>query len=140
MIEQFLRSARAEALRQAQAVHRELEFSLRWPPGGAGEGHSIQGVIDCLYQDRAGDWHILDYKTNRVSAAGVPRLAAGYELQMALYALAVEEVLGVSPASLTLYFLQPKVEHAVSWNTESRARAIQQVNAALRSWQAAAAN
>ncbi|HEY4313723.1 MAG TPA: UvrD-helicase domain-containing protein [Pirellulales bacterium] len=140
MIEQFLRSPRAEALRQAQAVHRELEFLLRWPPGGAGEGQSIQGVIDCLYQDRDGGWHILDYKTNRVSAAGVPRLAASYELQMALYALAVDEVLGVSPTSLTLYFLQPKVEHAVPWNMESRARVIERVNAALGSWQAATAN
>ena len=112
-------------------MHRELEFLLRRPPGEAGDGRMLQGFIDCLYQDRAGNWHLLDYKTNRVTAAAVPGVAAGYELQMSLYALAAEEVLGVSPASLVLSFLQPGVEHAVPWNAATRSHLIEQVNEAL---------
>ncbi|HVU87949.1 MAG TPA: UvrD-helicase domain-containing protein [Pirellulales bacterium] len=131
MIERFLQSPRATALREAAAVHRELEFLLRWPPGGPADGRLIQGFIDCLYQDRDGRWHLLDYKTNRVTAAAVPQLAARYELQMSLYAIAVEEVLGESPATLTLCFLQPGVEHVVPWNGEARKHAIEQINSAL---------
>lgn len=131
MIERFLRSPRADELRAATVVHRELEFLLRWPPGEAGDGRMLQGFIDCLYQDRAGRWHVLDYKTNRVPAAAVPGVAASYELQMSLYALAAEEVLGVSPASLVLSFLQPGVEHTIPWNAAARDHLIEQVNEAL---------
>jgi len=131
LINRFLRSRRADALRNAAKVHRELEFLLRWPPDRAGEGPLIQGFIDCLYQDTARDWHVLDYKTNRVTADGVPRLAAQYELQMMLYALAVEQVMGVAPASLVLCFLQPGVEHVVPWNAAARAHVLAQVNRAL---------
>ena len=65
-------------------MHAELEFLLAWPPesslaDGSGNGENkqqpinlrgslfIQGFIDCLYQDAAGDWRLLDYKTNLVS-------------------------------------------------------------------------
>jgi ATP-dependent helicase/nuclease subunit A len=131
LIERFLRSPRAGDLRAAQAVHRELEFLLAWPLGRPPDGRMIQGFIDCLYQDRAGQWHMLDYKTNRITAASVPHAARAYELQMFLYALAAEEVLGASPASLVLHFLQPGVEHVFEWNETSRARTISLVDAAL---------
>ncbi len=97
MIERFLRSPRADELRAATVVHRELEFLLRWPPGEAGDGRMLQGFIDCLYQDRAGRWHVLDYKTNRVPAAAVPGVAASYELQMSLYALAAKRCSASAP-------------------------------------------
>ena len=131
MVERFLRSKRAAALRLAQVVHRELEFLIAWPPGRSGDGPLVQGFIDCLYQDRQGRWHVLDYKTNRVAAADVPRAATAYEMQMLLYALAAEEVLGTSPASLVLYFLQPGVEHVFEWTPQSRARTIAMVDASL---------
>jgi len=131
MVERFLRSPRAAELRAAQAVHREMEFLLAWPPGRAPDGRMMQGFIDCLYQDPAGRWHILDYKTNRITAASVPQAARAYELQMFLYALAAEEVLGASPASLVLHFLQPGAEHVFDWNAESRERTIAQIDGAL---------
>ena len=49
-------------------MYTEFEFLLAWPPGNHDpEAPYIQGFIDCLYQDGTGDWHLLDYKTNRVS-------------------------------------------------------------------------
>ena len=133
MIERFLRSPRAAELRSAAVMHRELEFLLAWPPGRAPDGRMIQGFIDCLYQDRAGSWHIVDFKTNRVAAQAVPQAASAYELQLCLYALATEEVLGQPPASLVLHFLQPGVEHIFDWNEKSRARTIELVEQALAS-------
>ena len=103
LVERFLRSRRRRRRAAAAALHREVEFLLAWPPGGTGDGRVIQGFIDCLYQDAAGRWHIVDYKTNRVTAASVPQAAQAYELQMYLYALAVEETLGTSPSSLVLH-------------------------------------
>ncbi|HEY1601906.1 MAG TPA: UvrD-helicase domain-containing protein [Pirellulales bacterium] len=134
LIERFLQSSRAAALRTAQVVHRELEFLLAWPPGQPRQGRMIQGFIDCLYQDRSGDWHLVDYKTNRVAADSVPQAAQAYELQMSLYALAVEEVLGRSPASLVLHFLQPGVEHVCVWNHETREWTITMIDNALAAY------
>lgn len=139
LIERFLQSPRAAALREAAAVHRELEFLLRWPPDEPADCRLIQGFIDCLYQDPAGRWHLIDYKTNRVTAADVPKLAAKYELQMSLYAMAAEEVLGASLATLTLCFLQPGVEQEVPWNAAVRVRAIERINAGLLATIAASA-
>ncbi|MBI2824094.1 MAG: UvrD-helicase domain-containing protein [Planctomycetia bacterium] len=131
MVERFLRSPRAAELRAAETLHRELEFLLAWPPGGPRDGRMIQGTIDCLHQDATGQWHVLDFKTNRITAASVPQAAKAYELQMMLYALATEEALRASPASLVLHFLQPGAEQAIAWNAASRAGAIKAVNAAL---------
>ena len=64
----------------------------------------------------AGDWHLLDYKSNQVVAAGVPDEAAQYELQMFVYALACKHALGTAPMENVLNFLRPQVEHSFSFN------------------------
>ena len=92
----------------------------------------LQGFIDCLIQDSDGAWGVLDFKTNHVSASAVPQAAAAYEPQMMLYALAVEEILGQSPKSLTLHFLHPGVEQTFAWNKGARERTISQISDALR--------
>ena len=84
MIERFVASPRwPRNSPTATAVHREVEFLLAWPPGETnGDGRYLQGFIDCLYQDAAGDWHLVDYKTNDVTAADVARVAQQYEMQL----------------------------------------------------------
>ena len=77
---------------------------MAWPPGGWHSRLVINGFIDRLDQDAAGQWHRLDFKTNRVTASGIARQAAAYEMQMLVYALAAEEILGVAPHGLTLHF------------------------------------
>jgi len=148
MIQRFARSSRAAELQSAQALHRELEFLLAWPPGAeaapkasgknAARPLRLQGFIDCLYQDRTGAWSVLDFKTNHVTAAAAPQAAAAYEPQMMLYALAVEELLGQSPKSLTLHFLYPGVEHTFVWDAAARKRIISQISDALEGIQQAA--
>jgi ATP-dependent helicase/nuclease subunit A len=126
MLERFSASPRARQMAQAAAVDREVEFLLAWPPNCY-----LHGYIDCLYQDAEGRWHLVDYKTNKVSAADVAQVAPQYELQMYVYALAAERAFGEPPAELALHFLRPGIEHAFTWNDATRRRAIELVNQAL---------
>ncbi|REJ67001.1 MAG: hypothetical protein DWQ31_12695 [Planctomycetota bacterium] len=121
LVSGFLLSEPAAAIAAAAEVHQELEFLLDWPAEArAGERSRLRGFIDCLYRDADGDWHIVDYKTNRTTAESVDQVAASYRPQMLLYGLAAERALGVAPASLTLWFLRPGVGHDVPYNEETR--------------------
>jgi len=133
MIGRFLDSPRAAQIAAASRVHRELEFLLAWPPGAvadaaAAPGRYLQGFIDCLYEDGAGRWHVVDYKTNRVSSSTLEKVAAEYEMQMLVYALAVERILGEPPAELVLSFLRPGLEYEIPWGDAARRRAVELVN------------
>ena len=129
MIERFTKSSRGRELATATTVHREIDFLLAWPPGERNTtGRYIQGVIDCLYQDAAGRWHIADFKTNDVTAAKVSQEANQYELQLHVYAIAIERTLGQSPTELVLHFLRPGAEHVIPWNDSAREHAIAKVN------------
>ncbi len=91
MIERFIASARGQQLAAATELHREVDFLLAWPPDEPNpDGRYVQGVIDCLFQDATGNWRILDFKTNDVTAGDVPRIAQRYELQLQVYAIAAE--------------------------------------------------
>jgi len=132
LIGRFLGSGRAGQLAAAREVHTELEFLLAWPPGRREpEGPYLQGFIDCLYADAAGQWHLLDYKTNHVTADTLAQVAAGYEMQMLLYALAAEQILGSAPAELVLCFLRPGLEHRFPWNDAARQRVLAMIDAAM---------
>ena len=101
----------------------EAEFLLAWPPETNPAQCTLGGYIDRLYQDEHGAWHVVDFKTNRVPAAGVAAIAANYELQMLVYALAAETILGSPPASVTLHFLRTGDEHRFAWDALVRGRA-----------------
>lgn len=133
MVEQFAASARWQQLADAKIVYRELDFLLAWPPGktSGDDGQYLQGYIDCLYQDPDGRWHLLDYKSNDVSAAASRDEAARYEMQMVVYALAAEHALGQSPVELALHFLRPGVEHILTWDDAARRRGVELVNDAI---------
>src|SRR6185295_5674311 len=99
------------------------------------DGRYLQGYIDCLYQDAAGGWHLVDYKTNDIPTAAVPKAAQQYEMQMVVYALAAERALGQPPVELVLNFLRPGVEHTFPWNDAARRRGIALVNDAIAAQQ-----
>ncbi|MGD9632627.1 MAG: UvrD-helicase domain-containing protein [Pirellulales bacterium] len=127
LVEQFCTSKRWVQIKSAKTVHRELEFLLAWPPEGpSGYGRHIRGYFDCVYQDAAGGWHLVDYKTNTRANAD------WYEMQMLLYALAFERAVGTPPVELALHFLRQGVEHRFEWNDATRTRAIVLVNDAMQ--------
>jgi len=132
LVAKFVASPRARQLAAAKQDLVELEFLLAWPPGGD-EADRLQlvGFIDRLYQDRDGDWHILDFKTNRVDAATLAAVAANYELQMYVYALAAEQALGRPPKTLTLHMLRTGQEYPFEWNDAARTRVRTMVDDAI---------
>jgi ATP-dependent helicase/nuclease subunit A len=133
LIEQFVASPAGRRLADAAAIHREVEFLLAWPPGeGSGATAHIRGFIDCLYQDRAGHWRLVDYKTNHIAPADVVHFAGRYEMQLGLYAIAAERALGQQPLELALHFLRADSQHTLPWNDAARRRAIDMVNHAVR--------
>ena len=116
---------------ESNDLRREVDFLLSWPIGANQTNATIHGYIDALYLDPSGAWRLVDYKTNQVSERGVPDLAEQYRLQLSVYALAVEQALGVAPESLTLCFLRPGVEYDLSWDADDRERANRQVTDAI---------
>ena len=68
----------------------------------------LRGQIDLWFEDRAGTV-LVDYKTDRVDAAGAPARAEKYGQQLRLYALALERLDGRAPREAYIYFLRPNV-------------------------------
>ncbi len=128
MVEQFLASARARDLAAAAESHAEIDFLLAWPPGAASRDIVLNGVIDRLYRDASGNWHILDFKTNRIGRTPLAQQAAAYERQMLVYGLAAEQILASPPTSLTLHFLRSGAEHSFAWDDQARNRVVELVN------------
>jgi ATP-dependent helicase/nuclease subunit A len=132
MIGRFLASPRAAQIAAAGEIHRELEFLLAWPPENPRPGgRYLQGFIDCLYRDPAGDWHIVDYKTNNITTQTLEQEAAKYEMQMLVYALAAEKILKQPPVELALCFLRPGLEYQFPWDDKTRNRVVDMVNKCL---------
>lgn len=132
LVEQFLKSNRAKEIAAARTVLQEVEFLLPWPGGGT--QRYLHGYIDCLYQDPQGEWHLIDYKSNQVTAERVSTLARRYEMQMFVYATACERSLGVRPREIAVYFLRPGVEYKFNWNAEQLAALGQQVDHAIETF------
>jgi ATP-dependent helicase/nuclease subunit A len=133
LIEPFLATACAAGMQQSQQSFVELEFLLAWPPGSVEDNPPyLHGYIDRLWQDPVGDWHVLDFKTNRVTVENVGSTARKYERQMFLYGLAVEQIFGQAPKSAVLHFLRGGLEQSFTWNAEKRARMIDEITQAMQ--------
>ncbi len=124
LVERFLQSPRAGELGAAVESRAEVEFWLTWPAASAERSTVlISGYLDRLYRDADGGWHIIDFKTNRVAQGRLAAEAGRYEMQMLLYGLAAERILGTAPRGLVLHFLRTGDEWAFAWNDEARRRA-----------------
>ena len=106
MIDQLQPTALWTMLRSARRVFRELPFVLSL------DGATLRGQIDMLVESADGSWHVIDYKSDRVSAAGLAERAEHYRVQMQLYALAAWRHTGTPPAQATLYFLRPGLTYS----------------------------
>jgi ATP-dependent exoDNAse (exonuclease V) beta subunit len=96
----FRESALGQRVARAERVEREFDFLM------AVEGLVIRGQVD-LWFEEGGELAIVDYKTDAVTAAEAHQRAHDYELQVRLYALAVERVAGRAPDRAWLHFLRP---------------------------------
>jgi ATP-dependent exoDNAse (exonuclease V) beta subunit len=141
LLRKFVLSERARELAGALQFRTEVEFLLPWQVrrtaedqcalGGQPEPRYLQGFLDLLYADRQENWWILDYKTNRVNAQNRAQLQTAYTPQMWIYALAVEQALGVEPAGMALHFLHDGSELRLEWNEAARGQARTWLDTAL---------
>lgn len=115
----FLQSPIGTKMKRADQVTRECPFSLvldaaevypTWRHGGPETDGQvlIQGVIDCIIEDRQG-LILLDYKTDRLSGrfaekqAAIEELTRRYRVQLGLYRLAIEKIWKRKVAQIGLY-------------------------------------
>jgi ATP-dependent exoDNAse (exonuclease V) beta subunit len=74
----------------------------------------LRGSIDLLVEEEGKPPLIVDYKTDRVDGAETAALTARYEIQQAIYALAVAEARGVDEVELAYVFLERPEEPALA--------------------------
>ncbi len=98
----FLNSSLGRRVAAATTVEREFDFLMEV------ENVVLRGQIDLWFEER-GKIVLVDYKTDRVTAAEAPARAERYALQLRLYALALERLTGRMPAEAYLYFLRPNL-------------------------------
>jgi len=106
MVDRLRPTALWAMVQSARQVLRELPFVL------ALDGATLRGQIDMLIEAADGRWHVIDYKSDRVSADRLAERAEGYRVQMLLYAMAAWRHTGTPPAQATLYFLRPGLSHS----------------------------
>lgn len=99
LLQQYEKGRLGKMLQQASSIHREYEFTYQHG------SYIIHGIIDLLFQYE-GKWHVLDFKTNRISTQNVERFSQRFYYQMGAYAQAVEAYTQSTPEVL-LYYLHP---------------------------------
>jgi len=122
-IELFRKSDFFSEMKNAKKIYRELRFNTRLPAKYFTENKElkaslsdeellVQGVIDCIIEDGAGDLHLVDYKTDRLTENELnTKSLAAYALnkaharQLNYYSMATEKIFGKKPKTLRVYSL-----------------------------------
>ena len=63
----------------------------------------LHGVIDLLYEDRRGRWHLIDWKSEHVPRDQIQAHAERHTLQVAIYAQAARTILGQMPEAAVCF-------------------------------------
>jgi ATP-dependent exoDNAse (exonuclease V) beta subunit len=116
----------AERVRDAQRSRAEVPLLIEVA------GTVLRGKIDLLVENDGAAPLIVDYKTDRVGDAEVAALAGRYEIQQAIYALAVAEARGAREVELAYVFLECPGEPATAtWGPAEIERARGRVETAI---------
>ena len=89
-------------IQNAQRRYHELTFTISADIG------VLHGIIDLLYQDQSGAWHLMDWKTEWTPKADMEENTKRYLVQMAAYEQAAQRTLQAHPG-VVLCFLYPDV-------------------------------
>lgn len=142
MLQRFFESPLPGEFANAKSISREIDFMIPWSTGRETQPQTddqsfrpaplIVGIIDLLVETDRG-WHILDYKTGEFSpGAGDQQLLAPYELQLGLYAHAVEQWFGATPSELSLIVFKPTVRRiTLPWSAARWEKIRKRVNRAI---------
>ncbi|HZG70055.1 MAG TPA: helicase-exonuclease AddAB subunit AddA, partial [Chondromyces sp.] len=113
----FFDTEAGQMLLRAQEVQREVPFNMSVPASeiihdwqGGDESVLVQGIIDCLMEIE-GELYLLDYKTDNIHERfrrgfeeAMPIMKDRYQLQINLYAKAVEQIWKRKVAGKYLFF------------------------------------
>ncbi len=103
----------AERVRNAERSRVEVPLLIEVA------GTVLRGSIDLLVEGASAPPLIVDYKTDRLDGATPAELAGRYEIQQAIYALAVAEARGVEEVELAYVFLERPEEPVIGrWGAE----------------------
>jgi ATP-dependent helicase/nuclease subunit A len=95
-------------------------------------GTVLRGSIDLLVEQDGEPPLVVDYKTDRVDGTRPQELAARYEIQQAIYALAVAEARGVEEVELAYVFLERPEEPVIArWGPEEIAAGREKLDAEI---------
>ncbi|MCD7861196.1 MAG: helicase-exonuclease AddAB subunit AddA [Oscillospiraceae bacterium] len=122
-VQRLFASPLGRSMRGASELRREFRFTLLSPaadyfPGAeADETLLLQGMVDCFFVEN-GAITIVDYKTDRVTAAEAPARARRYQSQLRAYANALRRILHLPVCRCVLWFLHPAVAEDVPVDAE----------------------
>ena len=105
----FFRSDLGQRLKKSGQIQREFKFSLLAPAkdyysDGGEDEVLLQGVVDCWFREKDGSVTVVDFKTDRVTAATVRARAEEYRPQLDVYTRALSAVEGESRVRRYLWF------------------------------------
>ncbi len=99
------RSPLLARLAGAAECYREVEVLADWP--GAGRvAVGLHGLVDCLWREGPGDWHLLAWVTERPTPDSADASWGGRRERLILQARAVQRCLGIWPRSAALCWLE----------------------------------
>ncbi len=107
IIQRFMEGERGQEILKSKTFYPELAFTLRLAHG------LVNGKIDLIYQNPAGDWIVLDYKTSQANKENFEKLAEEYRIQLELYSAALRQILGISPTQARIEFLRPGLSYSI---------------------------
>lgn len=122
LAEVFEKSELGERARRASRREHELDFLAEI------EGTLVRGQID-LWFEEAGRGVLVDYKTDRYLSEARMR---SYELQLRLYGLALEKVVGRAPEEAWLFGLRAGEAHGVEMQKDAALRVLDEWKEAER--------
>ena len=100
LADRFLTSALSKRASRATRKEHEYDFLVSI------DGLVLRGQIDLWFEQNR-ELILVDYKTDRVRAPIEPRRVHSYELQLRLYAIALEQIAGRPVTLAYLHFLRP---------------------------------
>ncbi len=122
-VERFISSELFKAILGAKNIYRELRFNLLLDASDFTLSEDkkellkdkkilVQGVIDCLIENRDGTYRLVDYKTDRLSqrelrdkSLAEKKMREKHASQLGYYKKAVKSIFGKEPAACEVYSL-----------------------------------
>jgi ATP-dependent helicase/nuclease subunit A len=128
ILARFAGSEMCRRLAVARQCHRDVEFLTDWPDG---EGAGLRGVMDSLWQDAMGGWHLLAFDT-RSDLPPDDDSWGGRKPALVLSAWAAERHLGTGVKSVSLFHLATGTARTCAARSFGRRRVLTAAGSALK--------